>query len=117
MSALLFVYGTLRGDHDAAALEGFEKRADAAYPTIAPADGAVDGQIVSVDDWSEKDRYEGCRPDDPENSLYWRLVSSDGVHIYVGNPEIAERYWGQSWDVDYDYEEAKQAVAEAEVFY
>jgi len=116
MSEPLFVYGTLRGDHPAAALTSFRKRTDAPYPTVEPADDVVDGQVVQVDDWAEKDRYEGFRPDDPESSLYWRLTTSDGVHVYVGNPEAAERYWGDPWDVDYDYEEAHNAVAEAEVF-
>ena len=115
MNEPLFVYGTLRGGHPAAELTGFRRREDAACPTIEPADDTVHGQIVHVDDWAAKDRYEGHRPGEPEGSLYWRLVTSDGVHVYVGNPEMADYHWGDRWDVDYDYEEVREAAAAAEV--
>lgn len=100
----LFVYGSLT-DTTAprACLPGFAKRTDADYPTIAPeSDSVVPGHILTVSDWEEKDEYERHIPDDPENSLYWRLQTADNVYVYIGNPEEARRYWGTAWDVEYD---------------
>lgn len=117
MSDLLFVYGTLQDDYPEAVMRGFSKRTDAPYPTIEPTNGVVRGQVRKVEDWEGKDRYEGYRPDDPENSLYWRLISSNGVHVYVGNPEVARRHWNSYWHADYDYEQVREAVASTEVIY
>ncbi|HKK07359.1 MAG TPA: gamma-glutamylcyclotransferase family protein [Gemmatimonadota bacterium] len=120
MSDLLFAYGTLRGDGaEPAVLVGFRKRTDGPYPTIEPSEGdEVEGALVAVDDWAEKDRYEGRNPHSPERSLYWRLTAADGVQMYVGNPEHAAECWGpqHAWDVGYDRQTVADALAETEVF-
>lgn len=113
---MLFVYGSLMRDGaDRAVLRGFRRRRDAAFPTIEPSPGdEVRGQVVAVSNWAEKDRYEGRDPTSPADSLYWRLRMSDGTYVYVGNPEVAERHWGRSWDVEYDYESVRRALSGAE---
>lgn len=114
----LFVYGTLREEGATpAVLRNFRKRTDGPYPTIEPARGeTVEGQVIEVDDWAEKDRYEGHRRGDPGGSLYWRLGVGDGyTQVYVGNPVRAERTWGRSWDVDYDRESIGDALIGADL--
>lgn len=111
----LFVYGTLReaGAREAV-LPGFRKRTDARFPTIEPCEGAaVEGQLIEVDDFAMKDRYEGRRAR-PADSLYWRLPMSDGTQVYIGNPTVAARAWGTAWDVDYDREAVERELADAE---
>jgi len=124
-SRRLFVYGTLRRGGEPARLHGFEKRTDAPFPTITPAEGddaVVEGEIIEVDDIEKTDGYEGCKPDRPEDSLYWRLpvaelvpFSSSQVEAYVGNPEVAERTWSEAWDVEHNRYEVLAALLEAEL--
>lgn len=114
MNNKLFVYGTLQDMHSPKAiLHGFRKQTDFRYPTIAPEAGeSVEGQLTTVDDWGSKDHYEGCRPDDPDDSLYWRL-EVDGAFVYVGNPEYVERHGQDSWDVSYTRSDVVDALDDA----
>lgn len=109
----VFVYGTLRGSEDKiadATLHGFDRIDEGApFPTVRPADdGQVEGEVMQITsiDLASLDHYEGCRPDNPEASLYWR-VQVDDVHLYVGNPRVA------GWNVDYDYETVQTATENA----
>lgn len=118
--AEVFVYGSLIGVEDTvepAQLEGFEIDRSAAYPTIVPAHGAVAGELITVspERLRELDAQEGCDPEHPDASLYWRK-QVDGVWVYIGNPETAETRWENgAWTTSYTEDAVDAALQDARI--
>lgn len=112
----LFVYGTLRRGTQPARLTGFRRVTDdAPFPTIAPdPDAVVRGQLLTIPSPGAYDAYEGCDPENPDGSLYWRVQTSDDVWVYVGNP-TGGGTTRELWNVSYSHDEVLAAADEAVV--
>ena len=109
----VFVYGTLKRGGTDGVLRGFFKDESGPFPTILPSQGnVVYGEVLNVShaELEAMDRYEGYIPDAEGSSLYVRMQTRDGKHVYVANVEQHG-----PWESDYTLDEIEEALADAAV--